>query len=186
MYIILITCILASFLGLTSMTNENPKIGEIIDDLNGVTIRYNGSWTNVAGRNVTPDGYNLGLKWQCVEFVKRYYYEYYGHKMPDSYGHAKDFFDRRLDDIGFNRSRGMMQYRNIRNTRPQINDILVYDAGHQNPYGHVAIISDVGSDYLEMIQQNVGKNSRQTLQLIEYQGIYTIADFDILGWLRLP
>ncbi|MDW5290896.1 hypothetical protein [Formosa sp. PL04] len=53
---------------------------------------------HVSGRNTTPDGYNLGLKYQCVEFVKGYYYEHYNHKMPDSYGHAKSFFNSGIKD----------------------------------------------------------------------------------------
>ncbi|MFA0963395.1 hypothetical protein AB9P05_16445 [Roseivirga sp. BDSF3-8] len=50
----------------------------------------------VSGRNLTPDGYNLGLKYQCGEFMKRYYYLHLNHKMPDSYGHARDFFNPSL------------------------------------------------------------------------------------------
>ncbi len=73
--------------------NPNFEIGQKVDSLNGVVVYYNGGVNHVADRNVTKDGYNLGLKYQCVEFVKRYYYEYFHHKMPDNYGNAKDFFD---------------------------------------------------------------------------------------------
>lgn len=175
-----------AFVLLTSFsTTSNPKIGDIIDRLNGVPVYYNGSLLHVGGRNVSPDGYNLGLKWQCVEFVKRYYYEKYGHKMPNSYGHAKDFFNKNLPDISYNKTRGLQQFKNVRNERPQANDILIYDAYQGNPYGHIGIIAEVGPDYVIMVQQNVGKKSRQKLNLVEYNGIYTVADFDVLGWLRL-
>ena len=84
-----------------SFTTFNPERGHIIDEYNGVPIYYNGKdFTNVSGRNLTHDGYNLGLKYQCVEFVKRYYYHKYDHRMPYTYGHAKDFFDQSLDDRG--------------------------------------------------------------------------------------
>jgi hypothetical protein len=49
----------------------NPSVGQKIDSLNGVYVFYNGKVSNVSGRNKAPDGYNLGLKYQCVEFVKR-------------------------------------------------------------------------------------------------------------------
>lgn len=161
--------------------------GEVIDSLNGISVYYNGeNFSNVSGRSVTVDGYNLGLKYQCVEFVKRYYYEYYGHKMPNSYGHAKDFFDNSLDDVAFNAKRGLNQYRNIRYEKPQVNDILVYDGFGGNPFGHIGIVSEVGDDYIEFVQQNVGKKSRQRLKLVEYAGIWTVADYDVLGWLRMP
>ncbi|MFN8337869.1 MAG: CHAP domain-containing protein [Saprospiraceae bacterium] len=34
-----------------------------------------------------------------------------------------------------------MQYRNVREYRPEVNDILIYDAHEGNRFGHVAIIS---------------------------------------------
>ena len=57
--------------------SNNYSPGSKLDSLNGVYVYFNGSMRNVSGRNTTPDGYNLGLKYQCVEFVKRYYYKHY-------------------------------------------------------------------------------------------------------------
>ena len=76
-----------------SLAIIDPEVGSEIDNYNGIPVYYNGYFTNTFGRNTTDEGYNLGLKWQCIEFVKRYYYEVYDHKMPDSYGHAKDYFE---------------------------------------------------------------------------------------------
>ena len=73
--------------------NKTVNVGDAIDNLNGVAVYHNGPTSNVLGRN-TVDGYNLGLKYQCVEFVKRYYYHHLHHKMPDSWGHAKSFFNK--------------------------------------------------------------------------------------------
>lgn len=167
-------------------SDTNPRIGTEIDNLHGVPVYYNGSMANVHGRHVTSTGYNLGLKWQCVEFVKRYYYYMYGHEFPSSYGNAKDFFDKSLYDNSFNIKRGLQQYRNVRYVRPEIGDIIVYDGTTRNPYGHVAIVGDIYQDTIEIVQQNVRLESRIKLPLKEYEGIYTIADYDILGWLRLP
>lgn len=179
--------LLAASSMMLSFTSFNYNRGNIIDSLNGVDVYYNGTdYTNVSGRNVTPDGYNLGLKYQCVEFVKRYYYEYYGHKMPNSYGHAKDFFDKdAFGDMAYNEQRGLTQYRNVREFRPQVGDILVYDSYPGNPFGHVAIISRVKEDFIEVTQQNIGTNSRKNIPLVEYMGYYTVADYNVLGWLRL-
>lgn len=161
------------------------KRGEVIDTFNGIPVYYNGEdFTNVSGRHVTRDGYNLGLKYQCVEFVKRYYYQHYGHKMPNTYGHAKEFFDKSLPDVAFNYDRGLMQYRNIRYEAPRVGDLLVYDGHGSNPFGHVGIISEVDDAYIEYVSQNVGDKTRQRIKLVEFQGIYTIADYDVLGWLR--
>ena len=83
---------LAYSISKTTNFNHFYEIGQPIDSLNQVIVYYNGGVNHVEERN-TKDGYNLGLKYQCVEFVKRYYYEYLNHKMPDSYGHAYSFFD---------------------------------------------------------------------------------------------
>jgi hypothetical protein len=178
-FFLLITFVLCS--------SYSPKVGDIIDVFNGVEVFYNGKkFTNVHGRNVTPDGYNLGLKYQCVEFVKRYYYQAFNHKMPDPSGNAKDYFDDNLPDVAFNKKRGLIQYRNVRYEKPAVHDILIYGPRPDNPFGHVAIITKVSDHEVEFIQQNIGYKSREKLQLSEFQGIYNVVDYDILGWLRKP
>jgi hypothetical protein len=94
--------------------NINPihQIGDSIDELEDVEIFYNGSIRHIENRNVTKDGYNLGLRWQCVEFVKRFYLKFFNHKMPDSYGHAKDFFDKNIEDGKLNKARNLIQHSN--------------------------------------------------------------------------
>jgi len=166
------------------IASHHPKEGMAIDQLDGVNVYYNGDPENVFGRNLTDDGYNLGLKYQCVEFVKRYYLQTKGHKMTESYGHAKDYFDLSLGERGFNETRGLMQYRNTRKFLPKVGDILVFDGNDKNPYGHMAIVSKVDEKLLEIIQQNWGLKSRHSIKLVEYKDIWTVADFDVLGWLR--
>lgn len=168
------------------ITNQKLSIGQPIDSLNGVFVYYNGSVGNVEGRNLSSDGYNLGLKYQCVEFVKRYYFQHLNHKMPDSYGHAKDFFDRALKDGQYNKTRGLIQYNNTSESKPQIDDLVVFDATMFNKFGHVVIISKVGSENIEIIQQNPGplRKSRETFSLVNSNGKWEIKNQKILGWLR--
>ena len=167
---------------------KSPKIsiGQEIDSLNGVVVYYNGSVSNVSGRNTTPDGYNLGLKYQCVEFVKRYYYEYLHHKMPDSYGHAKDFFDKSIADGKFNKRRNLTQYTNPSSSKPKVDDLLIYSGTRFNKYGHVAIVSKVTGNTIEIIQQNPGVagRSRETFKLNNKGGKWRIENQRIVGWLR--
>jgi hypothetical protein len=81
---------LALYAGVTRINpNSQHQVGDRLDELNGVAIYYNGGVNTVQGRNLTVDGYNLGLRYQCVEFVKRYYFERHGHRMPDSYGQPR-------------------------------------------------------------------------------------------------
>lgn len=168
-----------------SKPNTNYKTS-VVDALHGVKVYDNGRTTNVYGRNTTKDGYNLGLRYQCVEFVKRYYYEYYNHKMPDSYGHAKEFFQHGLPDGRFNTARGLYQFTNKSKSKPEIGDLLIFGATPGNQYGHVAIISQSGSDYIEIIQQNPGKGnpSRVNIPLGQVDGLWNVFGKHILGWLR--
>lgn len=172
-----------SFIFCNSFHLNTIEVGTKIDTYNGVDVYFNGKdFTNVTGRNVTEDGYNLGLKFQCVEFVKRYYYKVFNHKMPNAFGHAKDFLTRNY--LTNRLIKGLMQYRNVREYKPQINDILVYDKYPGNSFGHVAIISHIDDNQIEIVQQNMGLNSRIKIPLVNFYQYWTIADYHILGWLR--
>lgn len=168
------------------ISDSSHIVGDAIDSLNGVIVYYNGEIDNVSGRNLSSDNYNLGLKYQCVEFVKRYYYEYLNHKMPDSYGNAKDFFDTKLKDGQKNKQRDLIQFTNGSKSKPSINDLVIYDGTIFNEYGHVAIISNVTDDEIEIIQQNPGPSgeSRAHFKLIKENEKWVIENDKILGWLR--
>ncbi len=165
---------------------QSHQVGEPVDTLNGVVVYYNGTVGNVEGRNTAPGGYNLGLKYQCVEFVKRYYYERLDHAMPDSWGHARDFFEVGLADGAHNSRRNLAQYRNPSRSRPQPDDLLVFGPTRFNPYGHVAIVTHVDDHAIELTQQNPGPRARSRVRrMLEKRGDKWIVDDEYLrGWLR--
>lgn len=174
---------------LIKKVNWNPKyeIGEVLDEYNGVKVYYNGGVSNTEGRNITKDGYNIGMKFQCVEFVKRYYYEHLNHKMPDTYGNAKDFFDKNVEDGQINTKRNLYQYTNISKNKPKEDDIIIFDKSIFNPYGHIAIISKINRSNIEIIQQNPGPyaNSREIIVLKQENNFWILDNSRILGRLRL-
>jgi hypothetical protein len=166
--------------------NSDYEVGQKIDSLNNVYVFYNGGVDNVVQRN-TKDGYNLGLEYQCVEFVKRYYFEYYKHKMPDSYGHAISFYDKNLSDGKINKQRNLTQFSNPSISKPKESDLIIMDGTIFNKYGHVAIISKVTDKTIEIIQQNPGpfSPSRETFDLkITEDDKWKIDNDRVLGWLR--
>lgn len=167
--------------------NTDHKVGDVLDELNGVPVYFNGGVGNVEGRNLSKDGYNLGLKYQCVEFVKRYYYDHYQHRMPDSYGHAKSFFKQGLKDGEMNNQRNLYQYTNPSVRKPAVGDLVVFDGTLSNRYGHVAIVSNVTDTQLEIIQQNPGPfgKSRVTFLLVKAQGKWKVGSDTLMGWLSL-
>ena len=165
---------------------SSGKVGRVIDTFNGVAIYYNGKVANIDGRNVTADGYNLGLKYQCVEFVKRYYFEYYNHQMPDSYGNAKDFYSYAIEDGQINPARELRQFSNPSKSKPKIGDLLVFGPTPFNKFGHVGIISKVEKSRIQLAQQNPGSTnpSRQWFPLTKSNTTHFIDHQYVLGWLR--
>lgn len=160
-----------------------PEVGTKVDSLDGVHVFYNGKISHVKNRNVSEDGYNIGLRWQCVEFIKRYYYEALDHKMPNSYGHAKDFFTPGIKDGQKNPDRNLRQFTNPSSHKPQRGEIIIFDGNQWNPYGHVAIISHVDDSSIEIIQQNPGPyaKSRVRYGLKKTDGKWTIDKSSVLG-----
>ena len=163
--------------------NKNHFVGEVLDSLNGVKVYYNGGVSNSEGRNLTKDGYNIGVKYQCVEFIKRYYYEHLHHKMPDTYGNAIDYFDTSLKDSSYNKKRDLVQLSNPSKTKPKEHDIIIFDKTIFNRYGHVAIICKVEDSVIEIIQQNPGPfaSSREKIKLKRQGNLWFIDNKRILG-----
>jgi surface antigen len=159
--------------------------GEVVTTYRKVPVRSNGEDYKVShGKHYAKGGYYYGQKWQCVEFVKRFYHDALNHRMPDVWGHAKDFFDVEVAHGDLNPARGMLQFNNGGTTAPQADDLLVFDFA---PYGHVAVISAVREDEIEVVQQNVRGRPRETYPLAKSDGRYTIeANREPIGWLRVP
>jgi len=161
---------------------DEYKAGTKIDAYKGIAVYSNGSnYMSSHGLSYSSDGYYYGYKWQCVEYVKRFYYEKFGHEMPDGAGHAKYFFNPMLEQGELNEQRGLTQYQNGGDMKPHVDDLLVFNDG---AYGHVAIISQVENDWVEVIQQN-SEETRQSYTLQFKDGKYTIlGEREPAGWLR--
>jgi hypothetical protein len=106
--------------------------------------------------------------------------------MPDSYGNARDFFDKDLKDGQKNTQRNLIQYANPSIEVPRKNDLLIYSGTVFNKYGHVAIISNATENEIEIIQQNPGpfSGSRETYKLEKKNNKWEIDNGRIMGWLR--
>ncbi len=48
----------------------DKEVGKELDSFNNVKIYFNGFPTKSFGRNLSEDGYNIGMKYQCVEFIR--------------------------------------------------------------------------------------------------------------------
>lgn len=171
-----------SMLFLLSFTSGG--IGEKVDEFQGVAVYANGdAYLQSHGRHFATDGYYYGKKWQCVEFVKRYYYDVKKHKFPDTYGHAKDFWDLRAAHGEYNKARDLYQYYNDNKQKPQVGDLVCFPF---SSYGHVAIVSAVTDNSVEVIQQNIKGKTREKYDLKVTNGNYGMTNGKVkpIGWLR--
>ena len=163
---------------------DTDSIGLETSRYKGVPAYENGYlFHHSQGRHYAADGYYYGQKWQCVEYIKRFYKIVLQHEMPNVWGHARSFFDPGLADGALNPARGLRQYRNGSRAAPRPDDILVFC---DTQYGHMGIITHVGAREVEIIQQNIFGKPRQRFALRCDRGRYSIhAPRLAAGWLRL-
>lgn len=77
----------------------------------------------------------------------------------------------------------LIQYRNGEDEKPKADDLLVFT---YTTYGHVVIITEVGENYIEVVQQNMGATSRDKFDLEYKDGKYFIFGKRVpAGWLRV-
>jgi len=163
---------------------EQAAVGDAIDSWRNVPVRANGfPYDRSVGAHSSATGYYYGRQWQCVEFVKRFYFDALGHSMPDVMGDAKDFFDPWVGQGAINPKRGLRQFWNGCDEAPRVDDLVVWNEGN---YGHVAIISRVGTNEVELVQQNVRQGSRLRLPLLRDGGYRILGNNGPAGWLRIP
>jgi len=169
-----------------SLSVSPPEKGDVLDSWRKVEVVHNGKpyWKS-QGRHFAESGYYYGKKWQCVEYIKRFFYDALGHEMPDVMGHANSFFDPTVPHGGINPQRGLIQFKNGLDEPPRPDDLVVWRYG---TYGHVAIVTRVEPDAIQVIQQNVVQGTRQWLprrQDGDQEWIGT-PDWTPAGWLRIP
>ncbi|MFY0536767.1 CHAP domain-containing protein [Nannocystis pusilla] len=157
-------------------TVASRAFGDYAGSFNGITANLNGSTNYDSGQYST-----CGLKWQCVEYVNRYYYQYYGHKNLRGTGNANTYYSSAA-------SKGLIAYPNAGSTKPAVGDMLASAGGS---FGHIAIVREVGSNYVKVIHQNWSNSTAddsKTLTMTVSNGKYTVAGFSgsysVQGWLR--
>ncbi|MBI1766863.1 MAG: CHAP domain-containing protein [Bacteroidetes bacterium] len=170
------------------VTATKLPYGSLIDIFNSVEVRSNGNSNYCLYNNCLYNslyGTTTGMKWQCVEFVNRYYLQVYGKNIRISGTDAKDYYKTALN-------RGLVAYPNGGTVQPQVGDILVSEGdGSPNNFGHVAIIGAVAADRVYVTQQNWFQNKNDVNATIPRNGnnispFFGNNSYKIKGWLRLP
>ncbi len=134
----------------------------------------------------------MGMKWQCVEYARRWLFIRKG-CVFDSIDGAADIWDlkivqRVVDKQCFN----LIQHPNGSPSPPQNESLLIYTRSSVDmPFGHVAVIVDVLPDFIRVAEENYdayywsGNYSRQ-IPYVFKNGSYFIEDEDpIFGWMTV-
>jgi hypothetical protein len=160
----------------------NCPFGKEIGSFNGVPAYSNGSVANDSQIRIST-----GLEWQCVEYVNRYYSVVYGMDLTAIRENAYQFFDNAA-------LLGLQPFPNSGAVRPEIGDILCFKGGASG-LGHVAIIREVGTNFVNAIQQNLKNDAKANslkYNMSVNSGHYRISNATLgtnyicQGWLRKP
>lgn len=141
------------------------------------------------------DGVFMGYKWQCVELARRWLYINRGY-IFDDVAMAFDIFKlRSVRVIRDNTRLPLRAFRNGSKRHPEPGCLLIWKAGGEfERTGHVAIVTNVTSDSIRCIEQNVDHvewhseqdYSRELKATLGPDGEYHIdcsfPDTHILGW----
>ena len=142
-----------------------------------------------------PNKFNntyTGIKWQCVEYARRWLLINKGAVYGDV-DIASDIWNKinSLTDVVSKKKIPIKNYLNGSKQAPQVGDLLIY-AKAFNDTGHVAIVIDVDlkGGIIEVGEQNYnnkvwnGDFSRK-VNLIKKNDVYWLLDKYLLGWKHL-
>ena len=163
-----------------------------------VVFKDDENYNSVPNNDPGGSSFITGLKWQCVEFVNRYFYKIYKIDIRKNGGNANTYFDTNSKE-GTLDKRGLMPFPNDQTmVPPQIGDII---ASNGTGVGHVAIVRDIvsrvgGGFTVYTIQQNLHEiasdmyvpltMTRNATTLKFHIDGYFSNSYAIAGWLRAP
>jgi len=142
--------------------------GQNIGSFKGVIAYSNGS--DAGKYSFTEPVGQDGTKYQCTEYCRRFYRVYYGVDTSDWQITAKDWY-------GFSRFWGVKRCPNDGTSLPQPTDILCFK---NKPYGHVAIVTSLKDNLVNIIQENASPRSAYGQVAI----VNGILQDECIGWLR--
>ncbi|MBF0548600.1 MAG: CHAP domain-containing protein [Candidatus Riflebacteria bacterium] len=150
---------------------EKKPYGTPLGNFNNVEVYSNNQAPASQDVNLSG-GVETGLKWECPEFVNRYYKVIYNTNLRSkSKANASSYYT--LADTF-----GLSHYKNGESEIPKIGDILCFGGG-KGGRGHVAIVREVSpqASAIYVTQQNVRQNEGDlyfNLPLISSGGKYTV------------
>ena len=120
------------------------------------------------------NGQFTGLKWQCVEYARRWLIQVKGIIIEDVET-AEDLW--KLKTVTSINGK-TYKFMNVTNGIPPVGSLLIYKKTNKYPFGHVAVIVDVHENgEIDIAEQNYSLEKWKG-----YSRRITMKDSDILGW----
>jgi surface antigen len=171
--------LLFTLVTVNSRTDAAPSCGTELSSYRGIPAKSNGIFQWKPYDCTTRGTY--GDRYQCVEYVRRFYEEALGVDTSCWRGNAVTYF---ANASNF----GLIRYANGGQTQPVPDDIVVFSNHEEDDTGHVAIVTNVTDTEVTIIEQNWSVTGTATLELKEENGTYTVtrpqSAYVVLGWLR--
>lgn len=162
----------------------------------GTTAEGIKAFSNCQGSCVVFDpnqenGTYTGIKWQCVEFTRRWLISQQGLTFGDVDVAADMWALKSLTKLSDQSSVALKTFENGAKQPPKRGDLLIYGREFLST-GHAAIVLQVDSKrgIVRVAEQNFKnqkwpENFARTIQLIQKDGRYWLLDAYLLGWKRV-
>lgn len=133
-----------------------------------------------------------GIKWQCVEYARRWLILRRNLTFSQVDGAADIWYLNSFKTIQNSSKFTIIKRANGSEQPPTQNSVLIWKRSRANPFGHVAIVTEVNVDkrYIRVAEQNLDTNywpgnySRE-IPLIYNQGWYIHDEDPLYGWIEL-
>ncbi|CAF4529516.1 unnamed protein product, partial [Rotaria sp. Silwood2] len=157
-----------------------------------VNAYSNGNDSYYSNENHYLYGIYMGLKWQCVEYARRWTFLrkssiFENVKGANDMWNQIKYIQRVIDKEKF----PLKKHSNGSPNRPINESYLIYPIQKDMPYGHVAIIVDVLQYKIRIAEQNFyftywKHNYCREIPFVQKNGLYYIEDeYQVYGWLEI-
>jgi glutathionylspermidine amidase/synthetase len=192
--------VLLSCLLLPQHVAEDVPFGTILGSSHGVDGFSNSNSSVITEEDNFVNGVFMGMKWQCVEYARRYLYLTKGMSF-ESVVAATNIWDlSTVTLLSSNQKYEFVQHRNgVATSAPKEGDLMIWpQQGNDTPFGHVAVV--VGVEYnskgfeVRLAEQNflnemweVPGSHARSLQGVVMGEVHSVSDtgYQVTGWLSI-
>jgi glutathionylspermidine amidase/synthetase len=174
--------ILLSLFGLLIYNGlKKEKFGTILGNTKEGVIAYSSYYENNIREKNYINGIFTGIKWQCVEFARRYLIQV-NNITFDAVDNAYDIFNlnnfKTLNSVNI----PIQKYSNGSNILPHIGSLIIWSKDVDiKETGHVAVVTDVTKNYIKIAEQNYdNKNYSRKI----YINNNILDSMHLLGWIN--